>query len=187
MKKILFLIFVLALIVYPRSIFAQLNPGGEYEAHLEWDGQSEDVNISYEGIIPCARGDLKVNGETFREHFKNSFCQDLTYCEMPCTLCHIFVMIDNVLDFIIELSIYVALFMIVIGGGMITIAYTISPGNPGLLDTGRKTVTATAIGIGIIFGAWLFTNLFFNIIGVAEWTGLQEGWFVINCPITISK
>ena len=98
--------------------------------------------------------------------------------ENRCELCHIFVMIDRILDFIIlRLTPVVAVLMLVIGGLMFFFAGT----NPGTLETAKKVITNTVIGLVIIFTAWIVISTFLNYIGVMEWTGLGSGgWSVID-------
>jgi len=100
--------------------------------------------------------------------------------EPACQLCHIFVMFDSIIKFVLfKLVPPLAVFMIVIGG----IMFIFAAGSPGTLEKAKKVLTATVIGLVIIFGAWIIINTFFMIIGVSDWTGLKEGWFQIPCPI----
>lgn len=97
-----------------------------------------------------------------------------------CQLCHIFVLLHNVLDFIFfTLTPPIAILMIAIAGAY----YMFAGGNPNMLGQAKSILRATAIGLLIIYGAWLFINLFFWAIGAADWTGLASGWFKIDCPI----
>lgn len=99
--------------------------------------------------------------------------------EAPCTLCHIFLLLDNILNFLFFTIVPpLAILMIAIGGAM----FLFSSGNPKLLGQGKEVLKATLIGLFIIYGSWVLVKLFFLGIGVAEWTGLKEGWFQIDCP-----
>jgi len=44
----------------------------------------------------------------------------------------------------------------------------------------KGLLTSVAIGLVIIYGAYLIISLFFLVIGVNEWTGLQN-WFEYPC------
>lgn len=100
--------------------------------------------------------------------------------EPPCQLCHLFVMLDNIVDFVlIKLVPPLAVLMVVIGGTM----FLLAGGNPGILSRANSLLTAVFIGLVIVYGSWIIINIFFTLIGVSEWTGLSEGWFKINCPI----
>lgn len=53
--------------------------------------------------------------------------------------------------------------------------------DPDKIKEARRIVGAAVIGLVIIFVAWAFLNTFLTSIGVAEWTGLEEGWWDIQC------
>lgn len=103
--------------------------------------------------------------------------------ESPCQLCHLFVLLNNVLNFLIKkITFPIAVLMLVIAGLMYLGAiFEFLPGGFETLSHAKKVLTSVVIGLGIIFFAWIFLNLFFMVIGVAEWTGLRN-WFRINCP-----
>jgi len=114
-----------------------------------------------------------------------SLAAELVPCGGPgepaCQFCHFFVMFDGIIDFIfLQLVPPIAVLMLAIGGAM----FFFSAGDPGKVNTGKSIITSVIIGLIIIYGAWLIINLFFSIIGVASRTGLKEGWFKINCPIS---
>ena len=109
----------------------------------------------------------------------------------PCQLCHIFVLFQNIINFLLfpppaggGVVPVIAILMIAIGGAM----FMFSAGNPSTLAQGKTILKYTAIGLIIIYGAWLIVGMIFSIIGVAQWTGLaggwREGWFQIDCTIT---
>jgi len=50
-----------------------------------------------------------------------------------------------------------------------------------MVTQGKDVLRAVAIGLLIVFCSWLLINLFFSFIGVEKWTGLEEGWFQIEC------
>ena len=97
-----------------------------------------------------------------------------------CKLCHLFVLLDNIIDFVLFTIVPVlAIFMIVIGGFL----FLTSSGDPQNIQRGRDILRTTVLGLVLIFVAWLIVNLLFTLIGVADWTGLQEGWFSIECSV----
>lgn len=108
--------------------------------------------------------------------------------QRACQLCDLFVLFKNVVDFLlIKIVPAVAVLMIVIGGFMFIMAYfELVPkgesGGPSLLLKAKSLFTYTALGLIIIYSSWLLINLFFQVIGVANWTGLKQGWWKINCP-----
>lgn len=95
----------------------------------------------------------------------------------PCRLCDFFVLFDNIVDFtLFSLVPPIAVLMLVIGGAM----FFFAGGKPESLGKAKAILTATVIGLLIIYGAWLLLSTFFMTIGVNEWTGLGE-WFNYPC------
>ena len=123
--------------------------------------------VHYEGLVPCGY-DLNKDGEM--QYYEN------------CQLCHFFVMGKGILDFVLEIIIIIAVLMFVYGG----ITFIIATGDPGKFSKGKDIIQAAVIGVVIILAAWIVVNTIFLLIGVADWTGLREGWFKIDCPISLT-
>jgi len=95
-----------------------------------------------------------------------------------CGFCHIFVLINNILSFVLTCAVpIVGAIMLVLGGFMFLLAAE----SPDKVENAKKIIKAVVIGIVIIFVAWVFLNSFLTSIGVSEWTGLNEGWWNIQC------
>ena len=109
------------------------------------------------------------------------------YTGFPCTFCHFFVMLDGIIDFVLfQLVPVIAVLMLVIAGVMYVGAiFELVPGGWETFSRAKKIFTSIIIGLVIIYAGWLVINLFFNVIEVAEWTGLRGGWFSIKCPIAL--
>ncbi|MDO8470972.1 MAG: hypothetical protein Q7S63_03360 [bacterium] len=99
-----------------------------------------------------------------------------------CRICHFFVLGNNILNFLFVppggLIPIVAVIMFLAGGFM----FLVSAGSPGSLDKGKAIIKDTIIALIILYGGWLAIDFFFVVVGVANWTGLQHGWFSIPCP-----
>jgi hypothetical protein len=96
----------------------------------------------------------------------------------PCKFCHLFVLFNNIINFILFCLVPpVAALMMVMGGGYVLIAGE----NLSNVEKGKSIIKAVVIGLLIVFGAWIIINAFFFVIGVSSWTGLEKGWFQINC------
>ena len=109
---------------------------------------------------------------------------DLVPCggpnEPPCELCHLFVMLDTIIDFVLVYIVFpIATLLLVIGGGM----YMFSAGDPGKIAQAKQILFSTIIGLVIIFSAWLVISTFMAAIGLADWVGPADGWYKIDCPI----
>lgn len=98
----------------------------------------------------------------------------------PCQICHLFVMLDRIIDFVLIRIVFpVATLLIVFSGGM----YMLSSGDSGKISQARSILTSTIVGLVIIFSSWLLVNTFMTGIGLADWVGPAGGWYRINCPI----
>jgi len=102
----------------------------------------------------------------------------------PCTLCHFFELIENILDFILfKLVPPVAVLMLVIGGVM----FFLAAGDPANLSRAKSVITTTVIGLIIVYGAFLVIGMFLASIGLSDWTEniyeswWNEGFFTIEC------
>lgn len=171
--KLLFLIIFLGIILFPSLSLA-------YTVYQTEGG----VNVIYKGLVPCGKP-VNLGGELSGESLVGGTC-----CEMPCTLCHLFVMLNGAINFILfKIVPPLAILMLVIGGAMFIFGYFAGGGeeSPKLFSQGKKLITSVFIGLIIIFAAWLIVNFFFRFIGVANWTGLREGWFQISCPTSAEK
>jgi len=97
----------------------------------------------------------------------------------PCQPCHFFVLFDNIVKFVLRnLVPPIAALMLVIGGSM----FFGAAGDPAKVGKAKGLLTAVAIGLVIIYGAYLIVSLFFLAIGVAEWGGWDlKNWFIYPC------
>lgn len=102
--------------------------------------------------------------------------------EPACTLCHFFEMAKNIIDKFISVVPAIALLFVVIAGAYFILG---SGYDPRLIINAKAILWSITVGLLIIYGSWLAVNLFLNVIGVVEWTGLDSGWWQINCPIPI--
>ena len=173
MKKI-FLIIFLGVLLFPSLSLA-------YTVYQTEGG----VNVIYKGIVPCGKP-VNLGGDLSNGDLVGGTC-----CEMPCTFCHFFVMLDGAIDFVLlKLVPPIAILMLVIGGVMFILGYfgEGGEGSPKLFSQGKKLITSVFIGFIIIFAAWLIITVFFTYIGVSSTGPLQElatdptKWAQINCP-----
>lgn len=120
------------------------------------------------GLVPCGRDSDDLSTIGIDE-------------SQDCQICHFFVMLDRILKFIFLILVpAIAVLMLVIGGVM----FFFAGGSPQRLGNAKSIITSVVTGLVIIFAAWIIINTFFIFIGVASWTGLRSGWFIINCPIS---
>lgn len=97
-----------------------------------------------------------------------------------CDLCELFKTVERIIKFFMfAITPPLAALLIAIGGAMMIISYF--QGSDGGVNKARKLFGAVAIGLLIIYGAWLIVNTFFWLIGVSGWTGLENGWWSLSC------
>lgn len=155
--------------------------GGECQVAPEdedGDGTGDGAQIGPEGgLVPCGRSEDTTPNNDMDE-------------TVSCELCHLFIMFERIVDFVLVYVIPpIAVLMIVIGGVM----FFFAGASPEQLSKAKSILTTVVIGLVLIYGAWIITNAFLTMVGVADWTGLtddpttpaEEGWFQLNledCP-----
>jgi len=174
--KILFLIIFLGSLLFVPLI----SLAGTYQA----DGRT----VTYEGLVPCGKcvniTPAVIANKTDKEQCGATEGQPTNIKYFPCQFCHFFVMFKAIIDFILQLVMVIAVLMLVIGGFMFFAAM----GDPKKLTTAKNLITSVVIGLVIIFAAWLILGLFFQVIGLADWTEniyqnwWEQGFFQIPCP-----
>jgi len=98
-----------------------------------------------------------------------------------CQFCHIFVLIANIINYVLTCLVpIVAGLMIIIGG-----LYLLAAGaNPQTLGKAKSIITAAVIGLVIIFLAWVFVNTLLDSMGFVGWEGFGTWWeFTDKCPV----
>lgn len=103
---------------------------------------------TWKGIVPCGRysegiddsGNWQAAGEDISK---------------TCTLCHLIVGIDRIIQYGQWILITVGVVAIFIAG----IIYIISSGNPGLMEKAKKFLTAALIGFTVVLASWLIINV----------------------------
>jgi len=128
-----------------------------------------------QGLVPCGR----------TEDVASTLIDE----SAPCSLCHFFILIEIILEFVFfKLTPPLALLMLILGGGM----FVLAAGNPTTIILARKIITSVLIGIAIIYGAFFLVGIFLSSIGLADWTETMysqwwnQGIFTIDCDVPMS-
>lgn len=108
-----------------------------------------------------------------------------------CKFCHFPVMLLGVINFLIlpptGIVFIIAVLLLMVGGAM----FIFSAGRPAMTGQARRIMTATVIGLVIIYASWIIVNTFLTFIGVSQnFEALQPNkWneVMFNCPIYVPK
>ena len=101
----------------------------------------------------------------------------------PCTLCHIVVGGQKLIDWGLDVMTYIAIAVIV----AMAVLYIVSTGNEALMSTAKSGIKAALIGFVVMLSAWLIVNTTLNIMVVDETDGAplsglrQDGTFTFSC------
>ena len=93
-----------------------------------------------------------------------------------CTYCDFLALAQNVIKFLMEVSISIGVIFIIYGAVMLMI----SSGSPEKAQKGKTIVTNAVIGVAIALGAWLIINTIVAVLATGE-SGLAENWWQISC------
>lgn len=93
-----------------------------------------------------------------------------------CTLCTLFQTIKAVYDFVIRITIILAIGYIMYGG----YEMMISGANPKLYDQGKSRIYQAFYGLGIVLAAWSIVDIFIRLLnGSADIYGVP--WRTLQC------
>lgn len=113
------------------------------------------------GLIPCGRMVDDPTTTNYRE-------------DDPCTLCHLILMVQLIIDFLVKISAVIAAFFLAIAGFM----YIFSSGKPELLSSAKTIFKTTLIGFILIFVAWIMVDTILTMFGFIDPLG-DGNWHVM--------
>ncbi len=186
MKKLFFLILSGGLFL-PLIILAA---GGSYTIINNFP-PPPSWTVTYEGIVPCGRcvdvnpqAKASIVGECGEEIGGSPapVGADIDRKFIHCTPCHLFVMIDGIIDFVLLKIVPPVATLILIFGG---IALYQAGASPEKFSKARSILLSAIIGLVIIYTSWIVVNSTLTAVGIADWVGFGEGWFQIKCEMTI--
>ena len=123
-------------------------------------------NYTEAGLVPCGRSIDDPNTRDIKE-------------TDDCTLCHLFILLNNIFTYFFTFILPVTATGLMVWGGFTLLTAGESKTK---FEQAKNIITAAVVGLVIILASWIFLNMFLSSIGVAEWTGLKEGWWKIECP-----
>ena len=113
------------------------------------------------GLIPCGRN-CDVAGTPWFE-------------DDPCTLCHLVLMGQLIIEFLVKMAAIFAL-LALIGGGMI---YIFSIGSAGTIEKAKGMIKYALLGFVVIFIAWAVITTILTSMGYMD--PLGGDWHMMDC------
>jgi len=195
MKKI-FLLFFLIGLFFPFVSLAS-------KSYSVFDNTTGNTYyLQYEGLVPCGKCVEEVSPgpkmparvfvhittqadcEAISYHWVAGQCRPCaaTHRKIDCTPCHLFAMVDGIIDLILlKIVPPVATILFLVGG----ISFYLAAGNPEHLSKAKSIMLSAVIGLVIIYTSWIIINKTLEATGVADWVGFGQGWYQIQCQIEI--
>ncbi|MDP3057666.1 MAG: hypothetical protein Q8N37_04090 [bacterium] len=144
----------------PLSLFSIT--GGDYEAK----NLSITCSITFPdittGLVPCGRLDDNLATGDIDE-------------SQACTLCAMFYMLKNIINFVLDLAVGIGVFILIIAG----LLYALSTGNPRNIELAKSAMSSVIAGLAIVFIAWLAIAVILQGMGYANMTT----WNQVNCTL----
>lgn len=127
--------------------------------------QTEPANAFINDLIKCGGPNDTQQGQTN------------VPVHNPCGFDDLFALIHEILNILItRVAPALVSLMITIGGVFVMT----SAGNPNRKATGITYIRYALIGYAIILFAWAIINSILAQLGIAEWTGILDGWNVVK-------
>ena len=150
----------------------------------------QERRVCYEGMVPCGKAVAvaKDSGENVYWDDTNKVCVNGNPVVVNCQLCHLFVIIDGIMDFIlVDIVPSLTVAVLVIGGAM----FYLSGFKPELQKTSKELFKNVLKGLVLIYGAYMIVGIFLTVLGAADMNPLKDvfdssrGIFSITCPIEV--
>jgi hypothetical protein len=124
--------------------------------------------FAWAALVPCGNGIGAGN--------------DYVLTSVSCNLCSVGQLIDNLINFLIGISIPIAVLLF----GYCGVLLFTSTSNPKQLEHAKKILRSTFIGFGTILGAWLLVEVILHTL-VQESYFVDGKWNRISCVSTITN
>lgn len=98
---------------------------------------------------------------------------------LPCTACHVLLMADVIIDWIMQVMTVIGIAVIFAMG----ILYIVSAGNEKMIGMAKGGIKAALIGVTVILSAWLIVSTIIRLAGASDYFGsyFQDGVFSFTC------
>ena len=121
--------------------------------------------LAQAGLVPCGCAEDDPNTEWIETD--------------DCTVCHLFLMLNNIIEFIMfKLVPPVAIVMLIVGG----IMYFFAGASPHILTQAKSIITSIVIGLTIVFCAWIIVNTVLVQSEIVKAESVLK-WYEISCGV----
>ncbi len=90
----------------------------------------------------------------------------------PCTLCDLYTLGRNIIDFLLYISVSIVTLMLLWGG----IEMMTSAGNTTQIDSGKKKLTSAVTGMALAFFGWIIINTLITTLGFK--ISITQAWYL---------
>ncbi|MCK4592548.1 hypothetical protein KAT63_03890 [Candidatus Parcubacteria bacterium] len=125
---------------------------------------SDNVLVTTGGLIPCDR--KWDDPATAWDDTK------------PCNLCHIIILANSIINFLMKLVVLITVLALVVGG----LIYVKTSGDASLILSAKQNVNKILYGFVIIFIVWVIVNLIMVLFGFVDPLG-DGNWAVFSCDL----
>ncbi|PIX03482.1 hypothetical protein COZ78_00030 [bacterium (Candidatus Gribaldobacteria) CG_4_8_14_3_um_filter_42_11] len=152
------------------------------------------LKVCYEGMVPCGKNVMVAKSISDTDNKAVQWNKDNKACEggrpaiVNCQLCHFFVMIDGLMDFLlVDIVPPITVAMLVIGGVM----FYFRGFKQGLQKSAIDLFKSVVVGLFLIYGAYMLVGIFLMVIGSATINPIKDvfdssnGVFSIICPVEV--
>lgn len=134
----------------------------------------EDVQVGPKGgLVPCGRAQDDPDTDNIDE-------------TVSCHLCHLFMMFERIIDFVLAYIVPSITALMILFGGFL---FMFAGASAEQLSKAKSIFTTVIIGIVLIYASYIIVNTFMTAVGVADWTGL-DSWYELeldDCPMSPSE
>lgn len=93
-------------------------------------------------------------------------------------LCHLFVLLDNIINFIMFTAMPILAVVYIVMGGFWYVMYIENPANA---QKFKNILNSLFWGAIIIYTSWIIINIFLAIVGLKVFDASGQNWFFFSC------
>lgn len=133
-----------------------------------------------QGLVPCGRCAEFNTGQDGRAFCKTPSAGATSAQAAPCTVCHFYKLLQNIINFFL----YTAASLATLMATIIAFLFLFSGGSPQRITDAKSKLWLLVWGIIVVLGSWLFINTILNI--VVNPKEFRMPWNKIQCEIAVA-